>query len=95
MNVCISRAASNFQSGWITTVPGPALAFLSRESSLQHESVNETGVQHEPSIYSRLVSHAARAPSLDDIPVHSIRALAGSLVGLSYFVPQLRRRIDS
>jgi len=41
---------------------------------------------HETSIHSRLVWHSARAPSVDDIPVHSICAVAGALVSFSYFV---------
>src|SRR5258708_11538418 len=67
-------------------VPGPALAFPRGESSSQHESVNETGVQHETSIYSWLVSHSACAPSLDDIPIRPICAVAGALVGFSLCV---------
>src|SRR5258708_26464628 len=67
-------------------VPGPALAFPRGESSSQHESVNETGVQDETSIYSWLVSHSACAPSLDDIPIRPICAVAGALVGFSLCV---------
>src|SRR2546422_608815 len=46
--------------------------------------------KHETYIHSRLVSHSARAPSVDDIPVHSICALAGALVGFSCFVSKWR-----
>src|SRR5437879_13705595 len=36
---------------------------------------------HEISFHSRLVSHSARALSVDDIPVASICTLAGAIVG--------------
>ena len=51
--------------------------------------------KHETYIHSRLVSHSARAPSVDDIPVHSICALAGALVGFSYCVSKWRLRANS
>jgi len=37
---------------------------------------------HETPIHSRLVSHSARPPSVDHIPVHSVCAVAGELVSL-------------
>jgi hypothetical protein len=43
---------------------------------------------HETSIHSRLVSHSAQPASVDDIPVLSMRAVAGALVSFSYFVSQ-------
>jgi hypothetical protein len=45
----------------------------------------------ETTIHSRLVSHSARAPSVDDFPVHPICAVAGTLVRFPYVVPQRRR----
>src|SRR5437879_1963266 len=48
---------------------------------------------HETSIHSRLVSHSACPPSVDHIPVRSIRAVAGALVSFPYLVSQWRRRI--
>jgi hypothetical protein len=43
---------------------------------------------HETFIHSRLVSHPPRTPSVDDLPVISICAVAGALVSFSYFVSQ-------
>lgn len=48
---------------------------------------------HETSIRSRLVSHFARASSVDDIPVHSVRDLAGELARFYYFGAQWRQWI--
>jgi hypothetical protein len=48
----------------------------------------------ETSIHSRLVSHSARASSMDDFPVHSVCAVAGALVRFSSVVPPWRRPIE-
>jgi hypothetical protein len=53
----------------------------------------QKGVNNETSIHSRLVSHFAQPSSLDDIPIHSVRAVAVALVSFSYFVSQRWWRI--
>src|SRR5260370_39283027 len=102
MNRCISGIVSNFHTFSLQTVSGMQIAFLVASSIFpvnrfaaskrQFDSDVRPGdggrqeYNNETYIHSRLVSHSARAPSVDDIPVYSIRTLAGALVSVSYFV---------